>query len=48
MEEVGLYPAAHYVDVRRQTITRFIVNRPIYGFCEGSERQRGTSLRQWW
>ena len=48
MEEAGLYPAAHYVDVRRQTIARFIVNRPIYGFCEGSERQRGTSPRQWW
>ena len=48
MEEVGLYPAAHYVEVRRQTIARFIVNRPIYGFCEGSERRRGTSPRQWW
>jgi hypothetical protein len=48
MEEVGIYPAAHYVEVQRQTIARFIVNQPIYGLCEGSERRRGTSPRQWW
>jgi len=48
LEEVGLYRIAHYVEVRRQTIARFIVNRPIFDYCVGGERKRGTSLHQWW
>jgi hypothetical protein len=48
MEEVGLHPIAHYVEVRRQTIARFIVNRPIFECCVGGTRRRGTNRHQWW
>ena len=33
MEEIGLHPIAHYVDVRRQTIAKFTVHRPIFDSC---------------
>ena len=48
LKEVGLFTIAHYVEVRRQTIASFIVNRPIFGYCERGERLRGSSPRQWW
>ena len=48
LEEVGLKTIAHYVAVRRQTISDFIRDRPIFGLCVEGERRRGTSPRQWW
>ena len=48
LEELGLQSILHYVEVRRNTIARFIVNRPIFGFCVGADRLRGSSPRQWW
>ena len=48
LKEVNLQSIAHYVEVRRQTIANFIVNRPIFDSCVGTERRRGTSPRQWW
>ena len=44
------YPAtpALYVEVRRQTISKFIVNRPIFDCSREGEKRRGTSPRQWW
>ena len=48
MEEVGLHPIAHYVDVRRQTIAKFIVHRPIFDSCVEGRRKRGTCPHQWW
>ena len=48
LEEIGLQPIAHYVEVRRQTIAKFIVNWPIFDFCVAGKRKRGTSPRQWW
>jgi len=48
MEETGLRLIAHYVDVRRQTIARFIVNRPIFDCIREGGRRRGTSPCQWW
>ena len=48
LEEVGLHTIAHYIEVRRQTIASFIVNRPIFELCQGAERKRGTSNRQYW
>ena len=47
LEEVGLQNISHYVEVRRSTITRFIVNHPIFGFCLDAERLRGSSRHQW-
>ncbi|EJK75691.1 hypothetical protein THAOC_02578, partial [Thalassiosira oceanica] len=29
-EEVGLFPIRHYIEVRRQTVAAYIVNRPIF------------------
>ena len=48
LKEVGLFTIAHYVEVRRQTIASFIVNRPIFDFCMEGEQKRGTSPRQYW
>ena len=48
LEEVGLRTISHYVEVRRQTIAAFIVNRPIFDMCVDAERLRGTSPRQFW
>ena len=38
-EEVGLFLIVHYMQVKRQTIANFIVNRPIFGYCDGEERK---------
>jgi len=48
LNEVGLYHINHYVEVRRQTIASFIINRPIFDYCMGGERKRGTGPHQWW
>ena len=48
LEEAGLHSVAHYIEVRRQTISKFIVNRPIFDCSREGERRRGTSPRQWW
>ena len=48
LEEVGIQRMAHYIEVRRQTIADYIVNRPIFAHCEAAERQRGSSPRQFW
>ena len=50
MEEVGLHTLEHYVKVRRETVARFIRERPIFDHCLGEERRRGTSHRRqfWW
>ena len=48
LEEVGLFPIRQYIEVRRQTIAAYIVNRPIFQLCVDEERRRGTSPRLWW
>ncbi|EJK67534.1 hypothetical protein THAOC_11414, partial [Thalassiosira oceanica] len=37
-EEVGLFPIHHYIEVRRQTIAAYNVNRPILMGCHASPR----------
>ena len=44
----GLQTIAHYMDVRRQTITNIIVNRPIWEPCAGAVRMRGSPIRPFW
>ena len=29
----GVYPIAHYIKVRQDTILKYIINRPIHGLC---------------
>ena len=48
LEECGLFPMTHYIEVRKQHVASFIVNRPIFDLCVGSERLRGTAPRQYW
>ena len=48
LEEVGLFSISHYVQVRRQTIAIYIVDRAILTFCREGERLRGSSPRQFW
>ncbi|KAL7524098.1 hypothetical protein ACHAXR_001561, partial [Thalassiosira sp. AJA248-18] len=38
LEEVGLRTIRQYIEVRRQTIAAYIVDRPIFGFCRDGER----------
>ena len=48
LEEVGCQTMAHHIEVRHQAIATYVVDRPIFGMCEGGKRQQGTSRRQWW
>jgi len=48
LEEGALHPITYYVEVRRQTIAKFIVNQLIFNFCTEGERRRGSSPRQYW
>ncbi|KAL7425979.1 hypothetical protein ACHAXH_000192 [Discostella pseudostelligera] len=45
MKEVGLRSISHYVEVRRQHIFNFIVNRPIFDLCREGVRKCGSSHR---
>ena len=48
LEAVGLRPVKHYIAVRRNTIARWIIHRPIFDLCRGAERRRGSAPRQFW
>ena len=48
LEKAGLYTVSYYIEVRRQTILNFIVDRPIFHLCKDAVRLRGTSARQYW
>ena len=48
LEKAGLYDVSYCIEVRRQTILNFIVNRPIFQLCKDAVRLRGTSPRQYW
>ena len=48
LEEVGLETIGYYIQVRRQHIAAYIVDRPIFGFYEEGVRKRGTTPQTWW
>ncbi len=48
LKAVGLKSIAHYVDVQRQTIANYIVNRPIHELCTGAVRKRGFPVQPFW
>ncbi len=50
LKEVGLFSIEHYIRVRRDTVAQWIVDRPIFDYCERTKRRRGTSHRRqfWW
>jgi hypothetical protein len=48
LKAAGLDTISHYMDVRRQTVANFIVNRPIFELCAGAVRKRGSPVRPFW
>ena len=48
LAECGLKPIDAYIRARRDTIARYVVDRPIFEACREGERKRGTSPRQYW
>ena len=44
----GLYPIAHYIRVRQDTLVDNIATRPILNLCEESERHSGSASRLYW
>ena len=48
LEECGLFPMTHYIELRRQHVASFIVNWSIFDLCVGSKRLRRTAPRQYW
>jgi hypothetical protein len=36
------------MDVRRQMVTNFIVNQPIWELCAGAVRRRGLPIQPFW
>ena len=37
-----------YITVRRRTVMKYVVERPIYKFCREAERQRGSGSHLFW
>jgi hypothetical protein len=48
LKECGMHSIPHYISVRRKTIFRYVVDRPIHTMCMEGERRRGSAPRQWW
>ena len=48
LEQAGLYTIQEYIQRRRDTITRYIRNRPIYTQCIRSHSLVGGTKRFWW
>ena len=48
LEAAGLYTIDHYIKVRRNTILKFIIDRPIHSLCGDAVRERNTGARQYW
>ncbi len=48
LKKVGLYMIEHYISVRWQTISNYIINRPIFEHCQNGVRKRGSSPRMFW
>jgi hypothetical protein len=48
LEAVRMNSIAHYMDLRRQTVANFIVNRPIHELCMGAVRKRGSPVQPFW
>lgn len=48
LEKVGLHIIAHYIEMRRNTILKFLIDRPMHSLCEDAVRKRSTGARQYW
>ncbi len=48
LDAAGLHTIAQYMDVHRQTVANFIVNRTIWELCAGAVRRRGLPIQLFW
>ena len=48
LEECGMHTIGHYIDVRWETIAKYVVGRSILAECQGTDRRRGSVPRRWW
>jgi hypothetical protein len=48
LKAVGLKTIGEYINVCKETIARFIVDRPIFALCRDGERRRGSATRTFW
>ncbi len=48
LKKVGLYTIEHYIGVRWQTISNYIVNQPVFKHCWNGVRKRGSSPCMFW
>jgi len=48
LKECGMHTISYYIDVRRETIFKCVVDRPIHVACQEGERRKGSASRQWW
>ena len=48
LEKCGMHTIQHYIDVRRETIAKYVVGRSIHAECLGADRKRGSVPRRWW
>jgi hypothetical protein len=44
-----MHTIEHYIDVRRETITKYVADRSIHAECQGTDQRRGLVPRwRWW
>ena len=48
LADAGIHTIAHYVQVRRARIMRWVEDRPILKLCREAERRRRTTPRLYW
>ncbi len=48
LEECGMHTIEHYIDVQRETIAKYVVDRSIYAECKETDRRHGLVPRWWW
>jgi len=47
LEECGMHTIEHYIDVRRETIAKYVVGRSIHVECQGTDQRHGSVPRRW-
>ena len=48
LEEAGLHTTKHYIQVRRDSITAYIMHRLIFDACRERGRRRGSRPHKFW
>ena len=48
LEECGMHMIRHYINVRKETIAKYVVGCTILAECQGADQKRGLVPRRWW